>query len=286
MDSSDDQALVFRNGNRFLKQAHTDPTSFTQGPREHATAFVFTGVQTMVPSSAPLPSLFHPGQFSILYGEWLQVLHSPGLLWSGQGMERTQFSPPSFANHSSVYAPLDYFSVLEKYLSFYMLHGHFTLSMSLKFAPPNQTPLQLHAQARYLGMDWTASPTHPQILDSSLIFLELTSYLLPFLSQAPLAPAWMMMSKLQSDLITASPFHGSTALGIKTQLFTMDDQALHGVSPVDYLALSALCSRLQASASAIPSARYTPPASPYLLPRSLPHSLQLSNQRSLQGNFP
>lgn len=169
MDSSDDQALVFRSGNRFLKQAHTDPTSFTQGPREHATAFVFTGVQTMVPSSAPLPSLFHPGQFSILYGEWLQVLHSPGLLWSGQGMERTQFSPPSFANHSSVYAPLDYFSVLEKYLSFYMLHGHFTLSMSLKFAPPNQTPLQLHAQARYLGMDWTASPTHPQILDSSLI---------------------------------------------------------------------------------------------------------------------
>lgn len=239
----------------------------------------------MVPSPAPLPSLLHPGQFSILYGTWLQVLHSPGLL-TGQGMERIQLSPPSFSNHSSVYAPLDYFSVLEKYLSSYMLHRHFTLNVSLKFPPPNQAPLQLHAQARYLGLDWIASPTHPQILGSSLNIPG--TYFLP--STIPVSSP--ISSGLDDDVqATERSHHCFTlpwlhALGIKTQLLTMDDQALHGVSPADRPALSALCSRLQASASAVPSARYTPPASPYLLPRSLPHSLQLSNQRSLQANFP
>ena len=175
-------------------------------------------------------------------------------------MGRIQLSPPSFSNHPSVDTPLDHLPILEKYFSF----THFILNMPLKF--PLQFRLPTSSMHKSDTWDSTRLPLqpihrswfHPQT------FLESTSYLLSFLSQALAALAWMMMptslTRLQSDLtILCHPSMPPPALRVKTQL----------LSPAHCPPSSALGPRLHASASAVPSARYTPPASPFLLPSSL-----------------
>lgn len=156
-----------------------------------------------------------------------------------------------------------------------------------------------HAGAQARHQESTRLPL--QTIHSSwsrpLIFLESTVCLstpLLFLSQAPSALAWMMVSTaptshaiLQSDL-TRLYFTLSwlpLVLG-QTQLLTMDDEALPGMGPANRPTSSILWLQLQVSTPAISPARSAPPSSPDLLPRSLPHSLQPLNQRSPQGNLP
>lgn len=76
--------------------------------------------------------------------------------------------------------------------------------MSLKSFPPNQAPFQLHAQARHLGVDLTASPNHPQIL-----VLSPNSPGIHFLPPViPVPSPNQSHQTADRSYHSASPFHG------------------------------------------------------------------------------
>lgn len=151
-------------------------------------------------------------------------------------------------------------------------------NLSLTSFPPNQAPFQLHAQARHLGVDLTAPPNHSQILVLPPNIPGI--HFLPPVIPVP-SPNQSHQAADRSHH-SASPFHGSHGFWDK------DTTSHHGRLG---LTRGGPCRRPSLtynvpSAAAVPSARCTPPASPYLLPSSCPLSLQLSNQRSPQGGFP
>lgn len=100
-------------------------------------------------------------------------------------------------------------------------------------------------QVRHLGVDYTASPNHLQTLISSSSIAANCFPPMLFLPQAPSALVWRPISTAYpvEPVISLSPLHPSMApraLGAKTQLLLMGDQACHGVVPDDRPVSSAL----------------------------------------------